>query len=69
MAVTATDAIATLESAMSRGVTDVTYSDGRRVSYADASEMLKAIAYFRAQIATAAGRPPVSVSTGAFYRG
>lgn len=68
MAVTPQDAIDALEDALSRGVTDVTYSDGRRVSYASPKEMLEALAYFRAQARVTAGQPAVKATTGAYYR-
>lgn len=68
MAVTPDEAIGTLETAMAQGVREVTYSDGRKVAYASQGEMERAISYWRSQKATAAGRPAVGVSVGAFYR-
>lgn len=68
MAVTPTDAIATLEAALSRGVLQVTFADGKSTRYASPAEMRDAIAYFRAQQRVEAGRPAASVSIGAFFR-
>jgi len=68
MAVDPASAIATLEGAMSSGVLEVTFSDGKRVRYAGPEEMANAISYFRGQQRVAAGRPAVSATIGAFYR-
>lgn len=69
MAVTPEDAIDTLETAMAQGVREVTYSDGRKVSYQSQAEMQRAINYYRGLQRSNAGRPAVSTSVGAFYRG
>jgi hypothetical protein len=68
MAVTPTEAIATLEAAMAQGVREVEYSDGRRVRYASQTEMERTLAYFRAQQRAANSQPSVGVSIGAFHR-
>lgn len=68
MAVAPDDAIETLETAMAQGVREVTYSDGRKVSYASQAEMERAISYWRTQKQSGAGRSAVGVSVGAFYR-
>jgi hypothetical protein len=69
VAVTPSDAIVTLETALASGTLEVTFSDGRKVRYQSAGDMQNAIAYFRGQQRAAAGRPGASVSVGAFYRG
>ena len=68
MAVTPDSAIDTLETAMAQGVRDVTYSDGRKVTYQSQAEMERSLSYWRAQKRAAAGRGAVGVSIGAFYR-
>lgn len=68
MAVTPSDAIAAIEEAMSRGVSEVTYSDGRKVRYTSQAEMERTLAYFRAQQRAASSQPSVGVSVGAFHR-
>ncbi|MDD9731600.1 hypothetical protein PVW46_16980 [Mameliella sp. AT18] len=69
MAVTASEAITKLETAMAQGVREVTYSDGRSVKYANQAEMERAIAYWRGQQRISAGLSPVTVSIGAMHRG
>lgn len=69
MAVTPESAIVTLETAMASGTLEVTFEDGRSVRYQSIKDLQQAIAYFRGQSRAASGKPAVSVTVGAYYRG
>jgi len=62
------DRIAALEAALASGELTVEFAD-TRVTYRSTDELLRALGYFRAKRAEAAGRGPVRVSIGAFARG
>jgi hypothetical protein len=66
---TISEKITALEEAMASGTTEVQFSDGKRVRYADQAALERAVAYFRAQERSASGRGSVGVSIGAVYRG
>lgn len=68
MAWAATD-LTTIDQAIASGVSEVQFSDGRRVRYASVSDLMKARGLISAEV-NAAGAAPVNRSTYAeFTRG
>lgn len=67
MALTDAEKIAALEEELALAVQTTEY-DGRRVTKRSVQEIKAQLDYFRARVDAAAGRTPVRVSLGGFFR-